>query len=309
MADFIADADGAKWEDPSDPFGNLDEIVGIFPTGGTTGPSKGVNVTNLGWGTMIETVGNAIGGRTDAPVNLVVAPLTHAAGPVGLATLQFGATQVILPGFDPQAVFEAIEAHRITHMYLPPTALYGLLNHPGRDRFDVSSLKIFVLVGSAVAPEKLRQAVEVFALDPAKLMHVDGLWLTARDAAIVQMQLHRVVLVGVGYAADLCARLDLNADAVLQLTLEGFQVRLADFDLAAWKLPEQRQHGRRAALRHEVAIVFGDHRRHDANRLGHGGKPLLFQDRLSRIRRRCGTVAGPSRGCRCQLRHVPRAGE
>ena len=29
------------WEDPSDPFGNLDEIVGIFPTGGTTGPVQG----------------------------------------------------------------------------------------------------------------------------------------------------------------------------------------------------------------------------------------------------------------------------
>ena len=151
-----------KWEDPAIPFGNLDEIVGIFPTGGTTGPSKGVNVTNLGWGTMIETVGNAVGGRTDKPVNLVVAPLTHAAGPVALATLQIGATQVILPGFDAGAVFEAIQAHGITHMYLPPTALYGLLNHPERDRFDVSSLRVFVLVGSAVSPDKLRQAVEVF---------------------------------------------------------------------------------------------------------------------------------------------------
>ena len=159
---FIGSADAERWQDPSDPFGNLDEIVGIFPTGGTTGPSKGVEVTNLGWGTMIETVGNAIGGRTDQPVNLVVAPLTHAAGPVALATMQFGASQVILPGFDPQAVFEAIEAHRVTHIYLPPTALYGLLNHPGREAYDVSSLKIFVLVGSAVSPEKLRQAVEIF---------------------------------------------------------------------------------------------------------------------------------------------------
>jgi acyl-CoA synthetase (AMP-forming)/AMP-acid ligase II len=162
MAEFIAGADGDRWEDPSDPFCNFDEIVGIFPTGGTTGPSKGVNVTNLGWGTMIETVGNAIGGRTEAPVNLVVAPLTHAAGPVSLATLQFGATQHILPGFDPPAVFEAIEAHRVTHMYLPPTALYGLLNHEGKENYDVSSLRIFVLVGSAVSPDKLRQAVEVF---------------------------------------------------------------------------------------------------------------------------------------------------
>ncbi|WP_129791864.1 AMP-binding protein [Sphingosinicella sp. CPCC 101087] len=162
MEAFIGGVDGGRWKDPSDPFGNPDEIVGIFPTGGTTGPSKGVEVTNLGWGTMIETVGNAIGGRTDRPVNLVVAPLTHAAGPVALATMQFGATQIILPGFDPQAVFEAIERHRVTHLYLPPTALYALLGHDRRERFDLSSLKIFVLVGSAVSPDKLRQAVEAF---------------------------------------------------------------------------------------------------------------------------------------------------
>lgn len=162
MEQFIRGVDGSRWQDPSDPFGNLDDIVGIFPTGGTTGPSKGVEVTNLGWGTMIETVGNAIGGRTDAPVNLVVAPITHAAGPVALATMQFGATQVILPGFDAQAAFEAIERHKVTHLYLPPTAMYGMLNHPGRERYDVSSLRIFVLVGSAVSPEKLRQAVDAF---------------------------------------------------------------------------------------------------------------------------------------------------
>jgi fatty-acyl-CoA synthase len=111
---------------------------------------------------MIETVGNAVGGRTEAPVSLVVAPITHAAGPVALATMQIGATQVILPGFDATAVFEAIEQHRVTHVYLPPTALYGLLAHRERDKYDVSSLRIFVLVGSPVSPDKLRQAVETF---------------------------------------------------------------------------------------------------------------------------------------------------
>jgi acyl-CoA synthetase (AMP-forming)/AMP-acid ligase II len=111
---------------------------------------------------MIETVGNAVGGRTDDPVNLVVAPLTHAAGPVALATLQIGATQIILPRFDPKMVFESIEQNRVTHMYLPPTALYGLLGYEGREKYDVSSLRIFVLVGSPVSPDKLRQAVEVF---------------------------------------------------------------------------------------------------------------------------------------------------
>jgi fatty-acyl-CoA synthase len=145
-----------------DAFGNLDDLVGIFPTGGTTGPSKGANVTNLGWGTMIETAADAMGGRSDNPVALVSAPITHAAGPIALSTLSLGATQVILPGFDAERVLQTIAARKITHMYLPPTALYQLLASPEIGQHDYSSLKIFILVGSPVSPEKLRIAVETF---------------------------------------------------------------------------------------------------------------------------------------------------
>ena len=34
--------------------GNPDRLVGLVPTGGTTGPAKGVRVTSLSWGTMTE---------------------------------------------------------------------------------------------------------------------------------------------------------------------------------------------------------------------------------------------------------------
>lgn len=145
-----------------DPFGNLDDIVGIFPTGGTTGPAKGMNVTNLGWGTMLMTVAMALDGRTEDPRTLVTAPITHAAGPVSLASLSIGATQVVLPGFDPANVLHAIEEHGITHMYLPPTALYMLLDEPSCGERDTSSLKILILVGSPVSPTRLAEAVEAF---------------------------------------------------------------------------------------------------------------------------------------------------
>jgi fatty-acyl-CoA synthase len=145
-----------------DAFANPDDIVGLFPTGGTTGPSKGVEITNLGWGVMQETLSAAVDGRTDDPVSLVVAPITHAAGPVALATMALGATQVILHGFDPELVLSTIASARVTHMYLPPTALYGLLGSSELGKHDTSSLKIFILVGSPVAPDKLRMAVEAF---------------------------------------------------------------------------------------------------------------------------------------------------
>jgi len=73
-----------------------------------------------------------------------------------------GATVVILPRFDPLMVMQAIQAHGVTHMFLPPTALYAMLAHPRVGEFDYSSLKYFLLAGSPVSPDKLKQAVQVF---------------------------------------------------------------------------------------------------------------------------------------------------
>jgi fatty-acyl-CoA synthase len=160
---FIGKTTAADFAAPEiDAFGNLGDLVGIIPTGGTTGPSKGANVTNLGWGTMIETAADAMDGRTADPIALVSAPITHAAGPIALSTLSIGATQVILPSFNAERVLETIEAQKVTHMYLPPTALYQLLASPNVSTYDYRSLCIFILVGSAVSPEKLRIAVDVF---------------------------------------------------------------------------------------------------------------------------------------------------
>jgi fatty-acyl-CoA synthase len=154
LAAFVGAMTAADFVEPEvDAFGNMDELVGIFPTGGTTGPSKGANV-NLGWGTMIETAADAMGGRTDDPVALVSAPITHAAGPIALSTLSLGATQVILPGFDAERVLQTIAARKISHMYLPPTALYQLLGSPEIGAHDYRSLRIFILVGSPCSPEK-----------------------------------------------------------------------------------------------------------------------------------------------------------
>jgi fatty-acyl-CoA synthase len=103
-----------------------------------------------------------MGGRTEDPVALVSAPITHAAGPIALSTLSLGATQIILPGFDAERVLQSIALRKISHMYLPPTALYQLLASPEIGAHDYTSLRIFILVGSPCSPEKLRLAVETF---------------------------------------------------------------------------------------------------------------------------------------------------
>jgi fatty-acyl-CoA synthase len=93
---------------------------------------------------------------------LTTAPLTHAAGPVAFAMLSLGATNVIMPKFDALEVLRNIPRFRVSHLFLPPTAFYYLLSHPEVASFDYSSLKVFLLAGSPVSPDKLKRGVEVF---------------------------------------------------------------------------------------------------------------------------------------------------
>jgi len=159
---FMERGVSAKVPDWGDAYGNIDRLAGLVPTGGTTGPAKGVRVTNLALGTMTEMATNYWRGDVEYPVCLNTAPLSHAAGVLAFVMCSLGATNIIMPRFDALEVLRNIERHRVTHLYLPPTALYNLLVHPEVRKFDYSSLRGFLLAGSPVAPEKLRSAVEVF---------------------------------------------------------------------------------------------------------------------------------------------------
>jgi acyl-CoA synthetase (AMP-forming)/AMP-acid ligase II len=161
LDDFMLPESSPPLPDWGEPGGDGEELTAIIATGGTTGPAKGVRVLNRSWGTMLETIA-AIMPVDVPPVFLATAPLTHAAGPFTMAGVAMGATVVVLPAFEAEAVLAAFERHRVTHIFLPPTALYTLLAHPRVREFDYASLRYFLLAGSAVSPEKLRQAVGVF---------------------------------------------------------------------------------------------------------------------------------------------------
>jgi fatty-acyl-CoA synthase len=159
---FMSEAAGADEIEWADPYGNLDRLVGLVPTGGTTGPAKGVRVTSLSWGTMTEMASHYWRCDDIEPVCLNSAPLSHAAGVVAFTMSTLGATNVILPKFDVLEVLRSIERYRATHLFLPPTAFYNLLAHPEIGNFDYSSLRVFLLAGSPVSPDKLKKGVEVF---------------------------------------------------------------------------------------------------------------------------------------------------
>jgi acyl-CoA synthetase (AMP-forming)/AMP-acid ligase II len=162
LESFMKQGDGVEMPEWGDARGNPDRLAGLVPTGGTTGPAKGVMVTNLSWGTMVETANLCLRCEDIAPVCLSTAPLSHAAGVVAFAMLPMAATNVVMPAFDPLEVLQNIPRHRVTHIFLPPTALYAILSHPRVGEFDYSSLRRLLIAAAPVSPDKLKKAVEIF---------------------------------------------------------------------------------------------------------------------------------------------------
>jgi acyl-CoA synthetase (AMP-forming)/AMP-acid ligase II len=137
------------------------DLTAIYPTGGTTGRSKGVTFPGIVWDTMTANFFAMV--PATKPINyLLVAPMTHAAGTWSLSLLAEGATVVIHDHFDAGKVLEAFEQHRITHTFLPPTAVYMLLAHPDIRRYDYSSLECFLYAAAPMSVEKLKQCLEIF---------------------------------------------------------------------------------------------------------------------------------------------------
>ncbi len=183
---FMLPEDAPDAPDLGDPVGNVEELTAIIATGGTTGPAKGVCIMNRSWGALMETIGNLM--PADNAVCLATAPLTHAAGPVAMAAVAMGATISVLPGFDAEEVMRTIQRDRVTHMFLPPTALYTMMAHPNVRDYDYSSLRYFLLAGSPVSPDKLRQAVEIFGECLCQSYgqtecHMIATWLPPSDVA------------------------------------------------------------------------------------------------------------------------------
>jgi fatty-acyl-CoA synthase len=162
LQSFMRGGQGTQEIAWGDAHGNLERLAGLVPTGGTTGPAKGVMVTNLSWGTMTELAYQNLHCDDIEPVCLSTAPLSHAAGVVAFAMFSLGATNVVLPAFDALEVLQSIERFRVTHVFLPPTAYYALLAHPKRGDFKYSSLRRLLIAAAPVSPDKFKEGIEVF---------------------------------------------------------------------------------------------------------------------------------------------------
>lgn len=135
------------------------DVLRLGYSGGTTGKPKSIaSVQRTGVVTMQLMMAEW---EWPAPLRfLSCTPLSHAGAAMFLPVLLRGGTMLVLPAFEPAAVMQAIQDYRITAMMLVPTMIYALLDHPRFGEFDLSSLQTVFYGASAIAPARLKEAIE-----------------------------------------------------------------------------------------------------------------------------------------------------
>ncbi len=150
----------------------------IFYTSGTTGQPKGAVGTHRNATTNVFSTGyaNARGAmrRGEAPpepeqkVGLLVIPLFHvtAANARMMGSIFAGHTLIFMYKWDTVKAFEIIEREKVQSTGGVPTIAWQLIEHPDREKYDLSSLESIGYGGAPSAPELVRKIREVFGAEP-----------------------------------------------------------------------------------------------------------------------------------------------
>jgi fatty-acyl-CoA synthase len=139
---------------------SLEDPALIIYTSGTTGQPKGAVLThgNLTWNALATIVDYDVTSRSRW---ILISPVFHVAslGMGMLPTLLKGATLLLQERFMPAEALAAIERLRATHISGVPTTYQMMMEDPGWDQADISSLETMTCGGSAVP----RHVIDAYA--------------------------------------------------------------------------------------------------------------------------------------------------
>lgn len=143
----------------ADACGAGDDMAGIIYTGGTTGRSKGAMLSHANLLTNFLLFNAAAPFERDTRF-LHTPPMFHLADLANVFGLtMLGATHVVLPGFEANAVIDAIERDRVTALVLVPTMI-GMLCETLRTRpADLSGVRRLTYGASPISPSLLERAM------------------------------------------------------------------------------------------------------------------------------------------------------
>jgi len=142
--DFMTVLKGHSPEYPAVEIG-LDDLAALNYTGGTTGMPKGCEHTQRDMiyvGATFATY--SIHDLRQDDLILIYLPIFWIAGEDGGVILPVfsGTTEILLVRWDPLAVMTAVDRYRVTLMHGLVDSFVEVMEHPERDRFDLTSLRM-----------------------------------------------------------------------------------------------------------------------------------------------------------------------
>lgn len=132
-----------------------DDTAVILYTSGTTGRPKGAELTHANMFLNATISSDKLLNITAETIGLATLPLFHSFGQTCVmnSIIYAGGTMTLLPRFEPQKALEVMARDRVTYFAGVPTMYFYLLNFPGADLYDLSSLKYCVSGGAAMPVE------------------------------------------------------------------------------------------------------------------------------------------------------------
>lgn len=159
-----------------------DDLATILFTSGSTGRSKGAYSTHravvqgsfnyIAMALMLLRIGMEDGTiKPNPPPHAILqtVPLFHVTGeiPMLLVSFAIGRKVVLMPKWDALLAMQLIEREQVTNFTGVPLMSWEILNHPERDKYDLSSVQGFAAGGAPRPPEHVRRLNEEMPAPPS----------------------------------------------------------------------------------------------------------------------------------------------
>jgi acyl-CoA synthetase (AMP-forming)/AMP-acid ligase II len=242
------------------------DLAAILYTGGTTGRARGVMLSHANM--LASTYGILIAtNEASTPRHLHTPPLFHVGALSNLfLAVTVAASSAFLPAFDPVSLLDAIEQWQISELFLVPTMIGMLVDHPAFATRDVTGVRRLRYGAAAIDEPLLDRAMRSFP--NADFVQAYGMTELGPVATVLAPADHRpgprraVRLQSAGRATPTCEVRIVGPDGieVARGTVGEIVARGPNVMLGYWGMPEATH----AAL-HDGWMHTGDLGRMDAD--------------------------------------------
>ncbi|GGA18841.1 class I adenylate-forming enzyme family protein [Psychrobacillus lasiicapitis] len=137
-----------------------DDLFAIMYTSGTTGNPKGVMLTHRNMIAGALSLAQVCEVDYDDVIGHV-APLTHGSNFLSHVSWLYGSSQIVFDKFEPEEFVNDLKQEGVSVIFLVPTMVNLMIQHPKFDPTQLSTLKTINMAGSPIAASKLEEALKL----------------------------------------------------------------------------------------------------------------------------------------------------